>query len=237
MANDIIDFKTEKFMFECREFLKSGNVSDDLRSAIYNSTPAEMETFRLKLSEENRKVFDIAISAIAKITETDIIKFKQKVNMLCQNVLDTLETNNDTYSIPEIINRYRDTINPIKALYYDLQEIIFLYDGKPKNRHHMFLIELFREESYIDKFVVAIDKDIKRLDDCLISINYLKSEYKITLNGSYATKVKELRVEMGQWKKLILRFPEWIKENEPTPSKKEGMFDFMSKWFKKPKSE
>jgi hypothetical protein len=233
MANDIIDFKTEKFMFECREFLKTGNISDDLRSAIYNSTPAEMETFRNKLSVDNRKIFDIAISQIARITETDIIKFKQKVNMLCQNVLDTLETNNDAYSIPEIINRYRDTINPIKALFYDLQEIIFLYDGKPKNRHHMFLIELFKEEKYTDKFVVAIDKDIKRLDDCLLSINYLKSEYKITLNSSYANKVKELRVEMSQWRKLILRFPEWIKENNPEGLKKECTFDFVTRWFKK----
>jgi len=233
MANDIIDFKTEKFMFECREFLKTGNISDDLRSAIYNSTPAEMETFRNKLSVDNRKIFDIAISQIARITETDIIKFKQKVNMLCQNVLDTLETNNDTYSIPEIINRYRDTINPIKALFYDLQEIIFLYDGKPKNRHHMFLIELFKEDTYIDKFIVAIDKDIKRLDDCLLSINYLKSEYKITLNSSYANKVKELRVEMSQWRKLILRFPEWIKENNPEGLKKECTFDFVTRWFKK----
>lgn len=234
MAKDIIDFKTEKFMYECREFLKSGNVSDDLRSAIYNSTPAEMESFRIKLSEENRRIFDIAINEITKITETDIIKFKQKVNMLCQNVLDTLETNNDAYSIPEIISRYRDTINPIKALYYDLQEIIFLYDGKPKNRHHLFLIELFRDELYIDKYILAIEKDIKRLDDCLSSINYLKSEYKITLNSSYATKVKELRVEMGQWKKLILRFPEWIKENAPS-SKKESTFNFLTKWFRRNK--
>jgi hypothetical protein len=230
----IIDFKTEKFMYECREFLKSGFVSDDLRSAIYNSTPAEMESFRIKLSEENRRIFDIVINEITKITETDIIKFKQKVNMLCQNVLDTLETNNDAYAIPEIISRYRDTINPIKALYYDLQEIIFLYDGKPKNRHHLFLMDLFRDRLYIDKYILAIDKDTKRLDDCLTSINYLKSEYKITLNSSYASKVKELRIEMGQWRKLILRFPDWIQENATT-SKKESTFNFLTKWFRKDK--
>lgn len=229
----IIDFKREKFLYECREFLRTGNISDDLRSAIYNTTPADMEKFRSSLSDENIKIFDIVINQVIKITEADIIKFKQKVNILCQNVLDTLETNNDAYIIPEIIERYRDTINPIKALYYDLQEIIFLYDGKPKNKHHMFLIELFRDETYIDRFVSAIDKDIKRLDECQNSINFLKSEYKITLNSSYATKVKELRVEMIQWKKLIMRFPEWIKENEPVMQDKETVFDFIKCWLRR----
>lgn len=229
----IIDFKREKFLYECREFLRTGNISDDLRSAIYNTTPADMERFRSSLSDENIKIFDIVINQVIKITEADIIKFKQKVNILCQNVLDTLETNNDAYIIPEIIERYRDTINPIKALYYDLQEIIFLYDGKPKNKHHMFLIELFRDETYIDRFVAAIDKDIKRLDECQNSINFLKSEYKITLNSSYATKVKELRVEMVQWKKLIIRFPEWIKENKPVIQDKETVFDFIKCWLRR----
>lgn len=229
----IIDFKREKFLYECREFLRTGNISDDLRSAIYNTTPADMERFRSSLSDENIKIFDIVINQVIKITEADIIKFKQKVNILCQNVLDTLETNNDAYIIPEIIERYRDTINPIKALYYDLQEIIFLYDGKPKNKHHMFLIELFRDETYIDRFVSAIDKDIKRLDECQNSINFLKSEYKITLNSSYATKVKELRVEMIQWKKLIMRFPEWIKENQPISQDKERVFDFIKCWLRR----
>lgn len=229
----IIDFKREKFLYECREFLRTGNISDDLRSAIYNTTPADMEMFRVGLSDENRKIFDIVITQVIKITETDIIKFKQKVNILCQNVLDTLETNNDAYAIPEIIQRYRDSINPVKALYYDLQEIIFLYDGKPKNKHHMFLIELFRDSNYADRYVLAIDKDIKRLDDCQNSINFLKSEYKITLNSSYATKVKELRVEMLQWKKLIMRFPEWIKENQPISQDKDHVFNFVKCWLRR----
>lgn len=229
----IIDFKREKFLYECREFLRTGNISDDLRSAIYNTTPADMEVFRAGLSDENRKIFDIVITQVIKITETDIIKFKQKVNMLCQNVLDTLETNNDAYAIPEIIQRYRDSINPVKALYYDLQEIIFLYDGKPKNKHHMFLIELFRDSNYADRYVLAIDKDIKRLDDCQSNINFLKSEYKITLNSSYATKVKELRVEMLQWKKLIMRFPEWIKENQPISQDKDHVFNFVRCWLRR----
>ena len=43
------------------------------------------------------------------------------------------------------MKRYRESINPVKALYYDLQEIMFLYDGRPKNKHHQFLINKFRD--------------------------------------------------------------------------------------------
>jgi len=233
MRNGIIDFKKEKFMHDCRDYLRTGVVSDDLRSAIYNSTPADMENFRSNLSGENLRIFDIVVQEATKVTEADIVKFKQKVNMLCQNVLDTLETNNDVYIISEIVARYRDTINPIKALYYDLQEIIFLYDGKPKNKHHMFLIELFNDHEYVKKFISAIDKDLKRLEDCQNNINFLKSEYKIKLNSTYATKIKELRTEMVLWRKLILRFPEWIEENKPVQVTCEQRHKSIMNWFKR----
>lgn len=210
----IVNFKKEKFLRDCRDFLKTGVISDELRSVVYNSTPAQMEALRKDVDTNTCKLIDYVIENVSKITENDIAKFKQKTNILCKNVLDTLETNNDRYIIKEVMDRYRDSINPIKALYYDLQEIIFLYDNKPKTKHHLFLIELFKDECSIQPYLMAIDKDLTRLYDCKKEIEKLKYDYKIQLNSTYAIKIKELYTEMQSWRNLIAHFPEWVEESK-----------------------
>lgn len=180
-----------------------------------------MEALRENVDTNTSKLIDYVIENVSKITENDIAKFKQKTNILCKNVLDTLETNNDRYIIKEVMDRYRESINPIKALYYDLQEIIFLYDNKPKTKHHIFLIELFKDECAIQPYLMAIDKDLTRLSECKQEIEKLKYDYKIQLNSTYAVKIKELHSEMQLWRNLIARFPEWVVSNKK--EKRESM--------------
>ena len=210
----IVSFKKQKFVRDCRDFLKTGLISDELRTIIYNSTPAEMEKLKEGETVATLRIIDYVIENVSKITANDITRFKQKTNMVCKNVLDTLETSNDKYVVNEVINRYRDSINPVKALYYDLQEIIFLYDGKPKTKHHQFLINHFRNYLNIAPYLLAIEKDLTRLHECKIDIERLKYDYKINLNSVYTTKIKELSNEMELWRKLLSKFPEWVIANE-----------------------
>lgn len=213
----IVNFKKEKFIRDCKDFLKTGVISDELRSIIYNTSPAEMEKLKEGQDQNTIRIIDYVIQNVSKITENDIAKFKQKTNILCKNVLDTLETSNDKYIITEVMERYRETINPVKALYYDIQEIIFLYDNKPKTKHHMFLIELFKDENAMTPYLLAIDKDLTRLHECKNDIERLKYDYKIQLNSIYAIKIKELSAEMALWRKLLAKFPEWVSANDVKP--------------------
>lgn len=210
----IVNFKKEKFVRHCRDFLNTGLISDELRTIVYNSTPAEMEKLKEGETLTTIRIIDYVIENVSKITSNDIIRFKQKTNILCKNVLDTLETSNDAYAVKEVMNRYRDSINPVKALYYDLQEIIFLYDGKPKTKHHQFLIDHFRNSQNIERYLLAIDKDLSRLHECKNDIERLKYDYKIKLNSVYTTKIKELSNEMELWRKLLVKFPEWVIAND-----------------------
>lgn len=221
----IVNFKKEKFIRDCRDFLKTGVISDDLRTIVYNSTAAELEKLKEHEDQNTIRIIEYVIQNVSKITSDDIARFKQKTNILCKSVLDTLETSNDKYIIPEVMNRYRDSINPVKALYYDLQEIIFLYNDKPKTKHHQFLINYFKDIHTIEPYLLAIDKDLTRLHECKNDIEKLKYDYKINLNSVYATKIKELSAEMKLWRKLLVKFPEWVEKNDEEKSKYETWWD------------
>ena len=129
------------------------------------------------------------------------------------SVLESMATDDNKFQIKEVTDRYRDTINPVKALYYDLQEIMFLYDGKPKNKHHKFLVEKFSKKDAFDNIINAVDRDLEDLKECKTRINNLKKELGFSNRSEYHKKVLDLYTEMKQWKRLFTKFPEWVNEN------------------------
>ena len=129
------------------------------------------------------------------------------------SVLENLSTEGSEFAIEEITKRYRESINPVKALYYDLQEIMFLYDSKPKNKHHQFLINKFKDIESFEKIIEAVDKDIKDLNECKQRINKLKTDHNYPNTTEHLKKIVDLHNEMIQWKTLFEAFPEWVEDN------------------------
>ena len=103
----------------------------------------EMLNFR-EIKKANKKYASIE-HYVKEESKKLLSASSQRINILAISVLENLSTESSEFSIEEITKRYRESINPVKALYYDLQEIMFLYDGKPKNKHHQFLINKFNK--------------------------------------------------------------------------------------------
>ena len=225
----IIDFKKKKFLKECREYLKSGKVSDTLSMAINNSTPGHIEFLKNDMSNDEKQIIDIVVKRIRKTFQKNITSQRQKINMLSISALENLNTLNKSFIIPEVIERYRDTINPIKALYYDLQEIMFLYDGKSKKEHHRFLIDRFSDIEYFSDIILAVDKDIEDLYTCKEQLKAIATSSSIANSGEYAIRVYDTHSQLIQWKKLFERFPDWVKENED--NKKISLCTTLKKFF------
>jgi hypothetical protein len=94
---------------------------------------------------------------------------------------------------------------------------MFLYDGKPKNKHHQFLIRRFYKLEAFEKTLEAIDKDIKDLSECKHRINKLKMDHNYPNTSEHLKKIVDLHNEMIQWKTLFEAFPEWIEDNSSMP--------------------
>jgi len=163
------------------------------------------------------RLVDIVIAKVKEESKKALSASSQRINILAISVLENLATESSDFAIEEIMKRYRESINPVKALYYDLQEIMFLYDGKPKNKHHLYLINKFKDIEAFEKIIVAIDRDIRDLAECKQRVNKLKSEHNYPNTSEHLKRIVDLYNEMVQWKTLFERFPDWINENGALP--------------------
>ena len=230
MVKGIVDLKKQRFIRDCKDFLKTGNITDELRAAVNNASPGHIDFIKKELDAESKKLIDIVVDKVREKSRKDSTNHRQKINLLCQSVLDNLETESDRFRIDEVILRYRQSINPVKAIYYDLQEIMFLYDGKPKNKHHKFLIEKFSKAEDFREMIFAIERDLEDLKECKIRIKEIKDLYKMAGNSEYSKRVLDLHNEMLQWKKLFLAFPDWVSENK-NDDPGGGLVDTLRKFF------
>ena len=215
----IIDFKKQKFLKECKEYLKTGKVSDSLSMAINNTTPGHIEFLKTNLTHDEKVVIDAVVKKIKSKFRKSITSQRQKSNIVASSVLENLSTLDKSFIIPEVMERYRESINPVKALYYDLQEIMFLYDGKTKKEHHKFLMNKFSNVSDFENIILAIDKDIEDLETCKEQLKRITSGQSIPNSSEYASRVFDTYEQLHKWKKLFRRFPDRVNENkESEPS-------------------
>lgn len=219
MSKGIIDFKKQKFIRDCKEYLKTGVIADSLRIGINNTTPGHLEYLKSGLTIDDKKVIDTAIERIKKKYVQDITNNRQKMNIVAIAALENLSTIDRRFEIKEVMERYRESINPIKALYYDLQEIMFLYDGKTKKDHHKFLIEKFNTSESFEEILLAVDRDIEDLRKCKDHLRNIRDEYSLPGTSEYSRRVVDLHNEMEQWKKLFKKFPEWVVDNKSDEQK------------------
>jgi len=212
-VDHIINLEKQRFIRDCKQVLKGERVTENLRRTIVNSSPGHVEYLKRDLVGTELRLVDIVIAKVKEESKKALSASSQRINILAISVLENLSTENSKFSIEEIMKRYRESINPVKALYYDLQEIMFLYDGKPKNKHHQFLINRFKDKESFEKIIVAIDRDISDLAECKQRVNKLKTDHNYPNTSEHLKKIVDLYNEMIQWKTLFEKFPEWIEEN------------------------
>ena len=140
---DIIDFKKQKFIRDCIEFLKTKEMSEELKKVINTATPGYLEYLKKGETSDTVKVIETAITKVRQLSQKEITSNRQKINIIALSVLEGLSTDDTRFQIKEVTDRYRESINPVKALYYDLQEIMFLYDGKKEQTSQIFDRKVF----------------------------------------------------------------------------------------------
>ena len=229
METGIIDFKKQKFIRDCIEYLKTGNAEAELRAIVNSATPEYIEYIKKDIDKDTIIIIDTVIKKIRLSSQKKITGSRQKINIIALATLEKLSTDDIRFEIKEVTERYRETINPVKALYYDLQEIMFLYDGKPKNKHHKFLIDKFSDKKSFDDIIVAVDKDILDLKECRERIIKIREELGFANKSEYYKQVIDLHNEMLQWKRLFEKFPEWVEENTNTQGG--GLYQTLKNFF------
>jgi hypothetical protein len=224
----IINLEKQRFIRDCKAVLKGERTTDSLRRIIIHSSPGHIEYLKRDLDMAEARLIDFVIAKVKEESKKALSASSQRINILAISVLENLSTESSEFAIEEITKRYRESINPVKALYYDLQEIMFLYDGKPKNKHHQFLIDKFRNIESFEKIIKAIDRDLSDLSECKQRVNKLKNDHNYPNTSEHLKRIVDLHNEMIQWKTLFEKFPEWIEENSLPVKSKDGKKTFCS---------
>ncbi len=228
MNQHIINLEKQRFIRDCKRVLKGERATDSLRRIIIHSSPGHIEYLKRDLDMAEARLIDVVIAKVKEESKKALSASSQRINILAISVLENLSTENSEFAIEEITKRYRESINPVKALYYDLQEIMFLYDGKPKNKHHQFLINKFKDVESFEKIIKAIDRDLSDLSECKQRVNKLKNDHNYPNTSEHLKRIVDLHNEMIQWKTLFEKFPEWIEENSLPVKSKDGKKTFCS---------
>jgi len=92
-----------------------------------------------------------------KITEIEH-HFKQEYTA----VLNNLQTEKDDFRFNLIMQKHRDDINPVTALYHETRQMLLQFS--PTNETHAWLMDLITDPVFMNKLISAIDADIRSLE-------------------------------------------------------------------------
>jgi hypothetical protein len=101
-------------------------------------------------------------------------KFKKEHDALLTN----LRTKKSKYKLPTIMSGYRKEINPVDALYQNLQEALFKFDKNDK--FYVWIIALFDNREWLDSLILDLQKDCN--DITKFQLENYKNDYGIGLN-------------------------------------------------------
>jgi len=78
-------------------------------------------------------------------------------NQEYKKLIDSFHTAKTEFMFPTILSGYRHGINPVDALYNNLQEALFRYDKR--NQFCVWIVDLFKDFEWTDKLCAVLERD------------------------------------------------------------------------------
>lgn len=184
----VIDLETERIARGLKEYKSTGIVP---KVVFTEELEIKKEVFAVsrRLNISNQKItLDCSNTAsFYKIFENR--KFDEDL----ENIRHNFKTNSYKFKFPTILSKYRRGINPVNALYNELQETLFKY--KADCDKHVWIISLFKDQQFLNELISAIEND-------LTDIVQLENKYKNPLT----THVTKHIVELQKVKQNLLHY-------------------------------
>jgi len=227
---EILNFQREKFIRECREYMKTGVISESLRHTVLSSTPDQIQNLIKNFRDTDKEMLGHVLSEIKVISKAEIHSYKNKIDTVCYTAFDSLVTVKPRYEIAYVQKRYDSSINPVRALHFDLEETMSM-NRKSLTKHHKILIEKFKDQVALDFYIEAIETDIRTLTEAEAEIKELQSEYMYPSENQNIQRISELIEELHLWKNTLTRFPIWVNEVFEEPKALKPLLKKLFSWY------
>ena len=214
----IINFNQAKIAHSFEKFSRDGVITDDILENINNNFhfESDIKDILVDYSEKDQeRFFKILLDikeAVKQMTSEENMDIRFSLEDEYFNLLQNLETNDTKYKIPSILIKYRKDINPIRALKFELQEIMSMYTIE--DDYHIWLVKEFKNEEKINEIVFRVKNDIIKIVQMQKKFKRAKEKYSyFVLPMSYYHCI-EMEADMVSWIKTLQEFLVWSTQDD-----------------------
>jgi hypothetical protein len=207
--DDVVDFVLLRIQQELEKYHKTKTIPFDLLEGAYSIDDIKKYYYD-KLTPKYQKIANSLISAYEKKIQNNLDSLKIALRKDYTSTMNQLETESSDFKFPSVLTKYRPSINPVKALFYEIRELTRTYNIE--SEYHVWLLSLLQDLEYNNKLIDAISVDIRRLERIvsryyLPMINYTDS---IPLELFHA---RQLIKDFRHYKNTFITLKSWHPED------------------------
>ena len=155
--NNVVDFRVLRLSNELEKYQKTGILPGILLDGYY-SIDDIFDKFYVDLPKAHKKIADKLKEEYCNSVIENMSQLRDALRYDYSYVLENLSTEHDSFRIPEIVNKYRKGMNPVRAIYYDLRSLFREYN--PENHVHHLLIGIVTDTEFNNILLNALERDI-----------------------------------------------------------------------------
>lgn len=214
----IINFNQAKIAHVFEQFSKDGVITDHILENInpHFHFQSDIDDVLDEYSDKDRKRFynvllDIK-EAVKLMTSEDNMNIRFRLEDEYFVLLQNLKTNDPKYKIPSILIKYRKDINPIRALKFELTEIMSMWEIE--DDYHKWIISQFKNKDRVNEIITDIKNDMIKIVEMQKKYLKAKKEYSyFVLPMSYYHCI-EIESDMKTWIKTLQEFLVWTTQDD-----------------------
>ena len=164
-----MDFKKIRLESLLIKFAKSNEIPNEFIDGTLNLEDAyalykkELSEYHLKLLNKIRRIL---ASRLRKSQEGVLQQFMEEYLHFYNNQC----TKEEKWHYDIVMSKYRANLNPIRALYYELLNIMNSYN--PESTVHVFVLNLFMDAEWCNTIINCVTKDVKAIDNITSTYHY-----------------------------------------------------------------
>jgi len=154
---------------------------------------------------EVRKYYKLIVSAFQKHIKNSAeldLQLRYDLEDVYYTVTNNLKTCDRKYSFPSVLTKYHKNINPVRALYFEIQEIDILFDQNKKE--HVFVVDLIKDRKFVEQLIQDIKADIKSLQQLEKRFTDTKKMFDFFSLPMTYYYTQEIIKDMKKWSAVFL---------------------------------
>tara|TARA_B100002019_G_C21224416_1_gene576555 strand:- start:145 stop:768 length:624 start_codon:yes stop_codon:yes gene_type:complete len=204
MSRDVINIDSIRLTTELNKFRRNKVIPSSFLDGTF--TILDLKDNYNDFSAKHKKLAD-------KLIDVYNVELRQSADGLQKSLLNEYRgfvrnqyTRQEHWSYPAVMKNYRANINPVRAIYYEVKEMIKRYNDH--DEHHGWLLDIVTSNEWHHRIMKDIIGDRKKVDKIINFYSPLYEAGNIPLPIEI-THLKTLRSDLLDYANLFTKVKTW----------------------------